>query len=138
MCAAITTGVVLYNVVRIAAPELTLDSHSHNAHQSLDAFRRSAFYAYGQPGTTWVTGGESITQRGVRLVDVPDTSREEIQQISDDELEALRVESYEAVLHGHRRSAMQGIIRSCIILIVSLPLFFIHWRLFRRMNQATS
>ncbi len=138
MCAAITTGIVLYNIVRIAAPALTLDSHSHNAHQSIDAYRRSAFYAYGQPDPRLVMGGQFISRRGARLVDVPETSSDEAQQISDDELEDLRVESYDAVLRGHRRSAIQGIIRSGIILIVSLPLFFVHWRLFRRMNQVTS
>ena len=132
ICAAITTGVVLYNLVKIAAPELTLDSHSYNAHQSIDAFRRSAFHANGRPGPLLVASGQFMPGRGAPLVAVPDTTGDEDQQISDDELENLRVASYEVVLHGHRRGAIQSIIRTCIILFVSLSLFFVHWRLFKK------
>ena len=34
VCAAITTGMVLYKVVKIAAPELTLDAWSYSAHST--------------------------------------------------------------------------------------------------------
>ena len=136
ICAAITTGVVLYNLVKIAAPELTLDSHSYNAHQSIEAFRKSPFYASGVAGPALVANGRFMARRAVPMVDVPDEDEAEDTPISDDELEELRVASYESVLRGHRRSAVQSIIRSCIILLVSMSLFFAHWRLFKRMSQT--
>ena len=122
---------------KIAAPQLTLDSYSYSAHQSRDAFRRSTFYAYGRAGPILAPGGQFMARRSAPLVDVPDTSREEAHQVSEDELEASRLESYAAVLHGHRRGAVQSIIRLSIILFVALSLFFVHWRLFRRMSQAS-
>ncbi len=129
-------GVVLYNLVTLSAPELTLDSHSHSAHQSIDAFRRSQFYAYGRPVPALMAGGPFI-RRGVPMVDVPDASSDKSSTISNDELDALRVKSYESVLRGHRRSAVQTIIRSSIILLISLTLFFMHWRLVKRRNKVT-
>ena len=52
--------------------------------------------------------------------------------ISDDELEKLRDQSYQSVLRGHRRSAVQNTIRFGIILMVSLSLFFMQWRLIKK------
>ncbi len=136
MCGAITMGVVLYNLVTLSAPELTLDSHSYNAHQSIDAFRRSQFYGYGGPFPALMGGGPFI-RRGVPLVNESDVSSDESSDISDADLDELRVKSYESVLLGHRRSAIQSIIRSSIIVLISLSLFFMHWRLIKRNNQVT-
>jgi hypothetical protein len=44
VCVALTTGWGLYSLLKIVAPELTLDTHSYNAHQSLDNFKKSHFY----------------------------------------------------------------------------------------------
>jgi len=135
MCSAIITGVVLYNLVKIAAPELTLDSHSYNAHQSIDAFRSSQFYAFGRPVPALIAGGRFRGRPGLPIAGAPEMSGDESPTISDDELEKLRAQSYESVLRGQRRSAVQSTIRSSIILLVSLSLFFMHWRLVKRGNS---
>lgn len=134
MCSAIVTGVILYNLVKIAAPELTLDAHSYNAHQSIDAFRNSQFYGFGRPVPALLTRGAFVGRQGLPVVGGPETGTDESPAISDDELEILRVKSYEAVLRGQRRGAVQSMIRSSIFLLVSLSLFFMHWRLVKRTN----
>jgi len=134
ICSAIATGVVLYNFEAIAAPVLTVDSMSYNAHQSIDAFRMSQYYAQGRVGMALVPG-RPFLGRGVPMVDIPQTGAEETPAISDEELDELRINSYESVLTGHRRNAIQRTIRSTIVILVSLSLFFIHWRLVKRSNQ---
>ena len=62
-------------------------------------------------------------------------SSDERPVISDDELEKLRDQSYKSVLRGQRRGAMQSTIRSSIFLLVSLSLFFMHWRLVKKANN---
>ena len=135
ICAAITTGVVLYNLVKIAAPEMMLDSHAYNAHQSMEAFKRSPFYLSGRAGPALIRGSQ-FTAPAIPLPEGRAMNRDDVPEISDQELEALRAESYGAVLRGHQRGAVQSIIRSCIILLVSLSLFLVHWRLFRRMDPV--
>ncbi len=132
MCSAIIIGVVLYNLVKIAAPELTLDSHAYNAHQSIDAFRSSQFYGFGRPFSAFLPGGPFVGRPGVPIVGAPEMSSDESSAISDDELEKVRDQSYESVLRGQRRSAVQNTIRSSIFLLVSLSLFFMHWRLVKK------
>ena len=134
MCSAIIVGVVLYNLVKIAAPELTLDSHSYNAHQSIDAFRRSQFYAFSRPVPALMTNRAFVARPGVPIVEAPETSSDESLALSDAELEELRIESYASVLRGQRRNAVQSTIRLSIFLLVSLSLFFVHWRLVKRRN----
>ena len=138
MCSAITMGVILYNFVKIAAPEVTLDSHTYDAHQSIEAFRRSSYafrgspiYALGRQAPAFIVGGAFDGSSRIPVVDAPDRTTES-PAISDDELEKLRVQSYESVLRGHKHSAVQSTIRLTIILLVSLSLFFIHWRLIKK------
>ena len=45
VCVAVTAGIGLYSLIKVIAPELTLDTHSYNSHQSLDNFKSSHFYA---------------------------------------------------------------------------------------------
>ena len=132
MCSAITMGVVSYNLVKIATPELTLDSHAYNAHQSIDAFRSSQFYGFGRPFSAFLPGGPFVGRSDVAIVGAPEMSIDEIPAISDDELEKLRDQSYQSVLRGHRRSAVQNTIRFGIIFMVSLSLFFMQWRLIKK------
>ncbi len=134
MCSAIVTGVILYSLVKIAAPELTMDSHLYNAHQSIDAFRSSQYYSFGRSIPALIAGGAFIGRPAVPIVDAPEISSAESPTVSNDELEKLRVQSYESLLRGQRRGAIQSTIRSSIFLLVSLSLFFMHWRLVKRAN----
>ena len=133
VCVAITTGIGLYSLLKIAAPELTLDTHAYNAHQSLDKFRRSHFYANTfHPQGFLVSGAMGVARplpmrQSERLVNSePQANRAEL---PDEEVEQLRKESYRTLVDNHKRSAMQQLIRTAIVVLISSLLFAAHWRL---------
>ena len=55
--------------------------------------------------------------------------------LADEEVEQLRLESYQMLIKNHKRSAMQELIRTAIVLLVSCFLFVLHWRLIRKFDQ---
>jgi hypothetical protein len=135
VCAAITSGMVLYGLIKIAAPEITLDTHSHNAHQSLNNFRRSHFNpANSGPASIFYPGTASaraiaVDRTGLVRNPMPDADSK---PLGDQQLEKLRQESFQQLLSNHQRSALQDLIRLSMVLLVSGILFFTHWRLARK------
>ena len=139
VCVAIMAGVGLYSLLKVAAPELTLDTHSYNAHQSLDNFKGSHFYASRfhpqalfMPGAMGVARSIPMRQSDTLINSDPDASPT---PLSDEEVEHLRLESYQMLIKNHKRSAMQELIRTAIVLLVSGILFFLHWRLIRNYGR---
>jgi hypothetical protein len=113
-CFVITLGVALYDLVEIAAPTFTLNTHDYGRHQSDQAFLESG-------GTT------------TRIIRVQDGERvEEIKQPTDNaDLAKKREESFQRVLVAEQRSATQSLVRAAIILAIASLVFLIHWRLAR-------
>ena len=133
VCAAITTGMVIYGLVKIAAPELTLDTWSYSAHQSLEDFRQSQFNPDNRtPGRVFAptTGGP------LALGPSPTAQPGGKPPLSDEQLELQRQQSYQQVLAGHQRSALQDLVRLSIVLLVSALLFYTHWRIANRQVTA--
>jgi len=133
VCVAITAGVGLYSLLKLAAPELTLDTHSYNSHQSLDNFKKSHFYANRfHPQALFVPGVAKPLP--IRQSDSLKNSAQGAEPIPlpNDEIEQLRLESYQMLIKNHKRSAVQELIRTAIVLLVSCILFFAHWRIIRR------
>ena len=140
VCAAITSGMGIYSLLKIVTPEITLDTHSYNAHQSLDNFKKSHFYAtHAHPQAFFVPGAMGVARPlPMRRSDVITNNQPEPDRIplSDEEIEQLRLESYQSVIRNHKRSATQELIRISIILVVSCTLFFVHWRLTQKHNNT--
>jgi hypothetical protein len=141
VCVAIMAGVGLYSLLKIAAPELTLDTHSYNAHQSLNNFKSSHFFAsrfHPQalfiPGAMGVARSMPMRQSDMLINSQPDADPT---PLSDEEVGHLRLESYQILIKNHKRSAMQELIRTAIVLVVSCILFFVHWRLIRNYGRET-
>ena len=136
VCAAITSGMGIHSFLKIVAPEITLDTYAYNAHQSLDNFKKSHFYAthaYPQafvgPGAMGVA--RALPIRRAELLS-NNQSQPDIKPQSDEKIEQLRLQSYQSVISNHRRTAVQELIRISIVLLVSGALFFVHWRLIRK------
>jgi hypothetical protein len=139
VCAAITAGMLFYGVVKIAAPELTLDTWSYSAHQSLENFRRSQFNPENTPRAALLARGPGSAQAialdpEVGVTDPAQRSRN--QPLGDEELEQKRRESFQQVLRNHQRGALQDLIRLSIVLLVSAALFYTHWRMARKHSAA--
>ena len=138
VCLAITVGTGLYSLLKIAAPELTLDTHSYTAHQSLDNFKRSHFYASQlRPQALFIPSEMSTARRQAEMLR-NSPSQSEQAPMSEQEVEQLMLESYHALIKNHRRSAMQELIRTSIVLFVLCILFFAHWRLISKSNRNIS
>ena len=136
VCAAITAGMGIHSFLKIVAPEITLDTYSYDAHQSLDNFKNSHFYAthaYPQafvvPGAMGVARALPIRRSELLINNQP---APDLKPQSDDKIEQLRLQSYQSVIRNHRRTAIQELIRISIVLLVSGALFFVHWRLIRK------
>ena len=136
VCVAITTGMGLYSLLKIMAPELTLDTHSYNAHQSLDSYKKSHFYANQLHPQAFIVPGAMGVARPLSMYrsDMLKNSEPEAAPapLPDAEVERLRMESYQTLIRNHKRTAMQELIRIGIVLLVSCILFFVHWRLIAR------
>lgn len=133
VCIAITAGIGLYSLVKIVAPELTIDSYTYQAHQSLDNYRKSHFYAaqlHPQgiivPGVMGVSRPAPIRQSELLKNSQQDT---QLKALPDEEVERLMRESYASLISNHRRTALQELIRLVLVILVSSSLFFLHWRL---------
>ena len=141
VCLAITAGIGLYSLLKITAPELTLDTHSYNAHQSLDSFRQSHFYANRfHPNTMFIPGAMGVARpMPMRQSDMLRNSKPDTNPtpLSDEKVEQLRLESYQMLIKTHRRTAMLELIRTAIVLLVSSLLFFAHWRLVRQYDRGS-
>ena len=143
VCLAITGGIALYSLLKIAAPDLTLDTHSYNAHQSLDNYRKSHFYANQfHPQAMVISGAMGVARpmpMPMRQSDMLTNSASDASPtpLSDEEVERQRLESYQMLIKNHKRTAMQELMRTAIILIVSGILFFAHWRLIRKYDNES-
>ena len=142
VCVAISAGIGLNSLLKIAAPELTLDTHSYNAHQSLDNFKNSHFYATRfQPQALFIPGSMGVTRPLLMRQSNVLTNNEADANpapLSDVEVDRLRLESYQMLVKNHKRSAAQELIRTAIVLLVSCFLFFVHWRLIRKHGNEVS
>lgn len=142
VCAAITAGIGLNSLFKIAAPEFTLDTHSYNAHQSLDNYKKSHFYATGfHPQALFIPGSMGVARpMPMRQSDMLQNSTQEadLTPLPDDEVDQLRLESYQMLIKNHKRSAMQELIRTIIVLLVSCILFVAHWRLIRKYDNEVT
>ena len=107
----IVLGVGVYDVIQVAAPEMTLSGSQYARHQSNDNFVNF------QP--PWPPNGRR-------------------QQFPEDEqeLSRLREESYRIEIAMERRDAGQSLVMVVIALVIQALLFVIHWKLSRRARTA--
>lgn len=106
-CFAIVTGIAIYDVVQIAAPEITLHSGQYERHQSNAAFRNSY---HPDPKAIAALPEEEITKR--------------------------RQESYVSTLNAERRDGWQSLLRMAIIMLIDVVFFVVHWQLAKRVRES--
>jgi len=106
-CLAIVTGIAIYDVVQIAAPEITLHSGQYERHQSNAAFRNSYH---------------------------PDPKR--VAALPEVEMTKRRQESYISSLNAERRDGWQSLLRMAIIMVIDIIFFIVHWQLAKRVRES--
>lgn len=136
ICCAITTGFFLFNIVKIVAPEATIDPNTMRYYTSSEAFRNSPFYS--------VRANPRPFAMGMGPVDVilPPaqlrSSPTDTPELSEGEIDKLRLQRRDAVISGHTFRARQGIILQTIIMLISLVLFAGHWKLAKKLTHESS
>lgn len=128
MCAAITGGFFLYNIVKITAPELTISPYR------LEAYGMHGPYlppvARAGPLSE---GSGAIYAPGVGLAN----AYENEPKLTEKEILAVRAEARNAVISTHVLEAKQGLIQQGIILLIVAVLYGAHWRLAKRITQES-
>lgn len=112
----ISGGVAAYGVLQAAWPELTMPAWEYQRYQSDDAYREHLSERSRLPG-----------DEGGRQVGAPPP---------DAEIPERRRQAFREALERERRDGMQSVIRSVIFGLISLALFFPHWRIARRERKA--
>jgi hypothetical protein len=103
------SGIAIYDLVQIAAPEITLNSTQYQRHQSNAAFRNSYH-----------------------------PNAKNIAALSEEEITKRRQESYAFALNAERRAGWQSLLRMAIIILVDVVFFVVHWKLAKRARESVN
>ena len=118
-CFVIVAGMLLWDLVRLLAPDFTVASYVYEMHQSDAAYERSGGR---YPGALPLRReqGEAPAQP---VAPPPALSR---------------AESWAIALHTERREGLRGIVRNAIIIFIDLLVFAAHWRIGRAARAAAA
>ena len=106
VCAVIAAGIGAYDLVEIASPEFAPPSYQYERHQSNEAFFQV------------------------------DCEKKSSVNLTEEEKTKQRLASYESAIKAERRDAVQSLIKVMIVLIIDALVFFVHWKLARRSQEA--
>jgi len=134
LCIAISTGIGLYDIVQITFPNLTMDSYLYQNLQSNEAYRRSHLYPGGMPFYPVMVNGGSSVARAASMSRTPNDEG----PLSDEEVSKLRKQQMTIAIDNVRHDGQRSLIQILVILVVSIPLFIIHWRFAQRLDAQKS
>ena len=106
ICAIVSLGIGVYNIIEITNPKFTLPSYQYERHQTNEAFFRQY---YGK--------------------------EKEADALSEEEKTKRRLESLEVALKVERRGGLQSIVKVFIVLVIDSVAFIIHWWVARRARE---
>ena len=109
-CGAIFTGIILYDIVEISAPEFMIPE--------LDKQK-------------YLDEKNYIENKKIQ----PDDKKNTHEIYSDEEITEIRTWDYKSAIDRERNNAIKSIIQSLIILVIDLVLFFVHWRVAERARE---
>jgi len=108
VCLSITSGIALYSVIGIVSPETTLNKWEWDKISSFERFKKSK----------------------------EECGSNNKQPLPDDAmLQKMYEEEKGLVFVGERRSSAQTLLHTSIIAAISSILFFIHWKLGKRLRK---
>lgn len=129
LCAAITSGFALYNVVTLAAPSLTIEPSRIQFYSSNETFTNSQL-PFPALGRAPVFYNEGIAQ-------APQINNP-YAEMTEAEITAARLARLQNELDAHASRARLSLLRQGIIILISSLLFFTHWRLAKNVGGDES
>jgi hypothetical protein len=123
ICVAVSTGIGLYDIVEISFPELTMDSNRYLYLQP--GYQRA--YMYSNPVL--------INESGANVaMGTLDRSHAAPQPPTEEQQKQQREQQFAAAIDHTQHDAQRSLLQILIILLVSTPLFFIHWRYAQKLD----
>lgn len=128
VCGAIAASLFLFNIVKVIAPETTINpnmlaDYSSNEVVHISQPRRPSFSAPPGALSNQPPSGMQL-QQGVTIFD-PQSVHVSIEK----QTEEMRLKQRGAVISDHKFRATQGLILQSIIIFICAALFVAHWRL---------
>jgi len=111
-CFAIFSGLAVWDVVQISAPEFTINSKVYEEHSDNESYKKRSCYACAD-------------------------QLEAEKSFSEGEITQSREKGWERELEIEKRSAVQSFARNLIIIIIDIILFWGHWVLAQRTNDKS-
>lgn len=110
MCIAISSGIALYDLIQIAAPQITVDR-----------------YAYAMRA-------EMIQANGGMVINEQNRVRK---PLTDQEIKATQERQFNMAIERERYGALGSLLQIFTVLVVSIPLYWFHWRLAKRLESES-
>jgi len=110
-CGAIYTGIILYDIVQASAPEFMLSEYDKHNYRNNENFIENN-YTY--------SDGKKINK---------------YEGYSEEKITFIRTESYQSKIDQEKNNAIKSIIQSSIVLVIDVALFFVHWRIAKRVRE---
>ncbi len=131
LCIAISTGIGLYDIVQISFPKLTMESYLYQHLQSNERFRRSQLLY--DPRASYPI---MMNERGMGIARANSIAGSTMKEtpLTDEEVSARREEQLATAIDNVRHNAQKSLVQILVILLVSGPLFYIHWRFARNLD----
>ncbi len=134
LCCAITASFFLFNMVKLIAPEATIDPNMMHYYASREAYRNSPYFpARARPAAFALGPGGVIMPPAPARNDPTNTP-----ELTEEEIDKLRLQQLDSVITRHTFQARRGVILQIIIMLISMGLFTVHWKLAKKLTQESS
>ncbi len=114
-CLSINTGFIIYDIVSLFKPDLTISNYQYRNHQNNNNYWR------------YLSDKSEVTQVG-DFSSKPRQANTPTKRPTEDILTKQRLASYQSALEAEERAAVHDLVFEFIIALLSLVLFFVHWR----------
>lgn len=122
--------VLLYNMVTLITPELTIEPSRIDSYRSNEAFVNSPSpFAFS-------LSGPAFAPVGIRESFPGGAVQNQFEGMDETEITELRLRRLDTELDAHSSRAKLSIIRQIIIILISALLFFVHWQLAHRIGNT--
>jgi len=130
LCGAIATGFFLFNLIKIVAPEATIDPSTLSIYSTNEAFRNSPFNpANGRPAAF------AIAPSGAMMNQLPPAfAPADDQALGEEDIEKLRLSRLNSIISNHQFRARQSLILQSIIMLICAALYLSHWKLAKKFS----
>lgn len=142
VCATVTLGIALWQIVTIAEPEFTIGGYLYEQHQDNAHFpayrsgRCAPAEPLDDPAAAAAMAADEATKAAADVANGA-TTLAPCKALGEAALTAEREASWAQALARERRDGIQTLAKCLLVLLVNLAVFLPHWLLARRARAGT-